>query len=800
MIPSAEMLARIPKELQALDQWCLAAPTGAPLTAKPDVRGASVLEPKDWLSFQDAVTLSATHNLLIGFILTPSDPFACIDLDVKDSQNCPDKPELWTSREQYDLYRRVMHNFNSYTEISRGGKGLHIWCRGKIGAGVRRDGIEVYSQHRFIICTGNIALDSPIEDRQEMLTTMCGQMQPVQRLEHIDDSAEIEDDWSILLRAVSAANAEKFCSLWLGDWTHEFPSQSEADLALLSMLTFYSPNNLQVRRIFRDSGLGKREKASKNDVYLNRTINYIRNRELTEQKQQIVIEARAAQLAESVSESAVKDTIKRMESLAPVAYAAPPLHSMAANAPDGPTRHAPEVNVALAAPAPPTPQNALNSFPWPPGFAGVISKFIYSSAPRPVRQVAAVATIGLLSGICGKSWHIPQSGLNMYTILVARSAIGKEAMHSGISSIVGACVKKNPTFSNFVDFNEYASGPALIKACAANPCFVNINGEWGRKLKGLGDDQKENALKSLRTAMTNLYQKSGPMSVVGGLGYSNKENNVASVNGVAYSMIGETTPKTFYDSLTESMMEDGFMSRFLTISYDGDRPEANLTPIIIPEESLVDALCSIATHSNSMMSSRTSVPVRREDDVAKIIQKFEKECDHHINSTHDEFRRQMWNRAALKSVRLAALLAVADNYISPVITIDHWDWAVGIIRRDIANFSAKLEAGEIGTDDVSRQNKVLTIIADYMNIDDVCGKHEDLRKAGIIPRLHFQTRIARITSFGKHPQGAIRALDHTINSLIDLGFIKEVPRVKLADNFAFQGKAYYVLQLPERLW
>jgi hypothetical protein len=62
---------------------------------------------------------------------------------------------------------------------------------------------------------------------------------------------------------------------------------------------------------------------------------------------------------------------------------------------------------------------------WPPGFAGEIARYIHGAALRPVKEVAVVGTLGLLAGICGRQWHIPESGLNVYLVLVARSAIGK---------------------------------------------------------------------------------------------------------------------------------------------------------------------------------------------------------------------------------------------------------------------------------------------------------------------------------------------------------------------------------------
>lgn len=808
MTTRAHAWARLPAELKYLRQWCVAGANKAPLSVGPDGKlfNASVTQPSQWMDFDTAAQVAFANGYDIGFVLHESDPYSCIDLDVKDAQNCPDKPELWTTPEQYDLFYRIMQGFDSYAEASRSGKGLHIWVRGNIGKGVRRDGVEIYSQERFIICTGNIVQDKPVRDCQPMLLNMASQMRPKEQpadfaLEEVEQD---EDDWSILVRAVSAGNSEKFCGLWRGQWeAMGFPSQSEADLALMSMFTFYSASNAQCRRLFRESALGKREKAMKDDRYINRTLSIIRSRMAREAS----VDASALVAAADTMLEAKRLAMQEVQRLqggvpaigAPQQRTATPLHIQGQGDPQqlpSPT----SVAATLAGPVSAgVVQAGAKGLPWPPGFTGRIAQFIYQSAPRPVKEVAIVASLGLLAGICGKAWHVPQSGLNMYIILVARSAVGKEAMHSGISSLIRACTMKMPTFHNFIDFTDFASGPALIKACANNPSFVNVSGEWGRKLKRLANDDRDGPLSTLRTQMTNLYQKSGPQSIVGGIGYSNKDNNIASISGVAYSMIGETTPSTFYEALTESMMEDGFLSRFLIVEYDGERPPMNTCQTMLPDAALQDALVALAFQAQNLIGGQTSQPLGRTEEAAQVMWEFEQECDREINNTDDESRRQMWNRAALKVLRLSGLLAVADNWVNPCITREHLEWALDVVRRDIKIMGKRLDTGDVGTGDGARERKLVSVLRDYLASPLAASYKvpEEMRQNSIIPRSYLQIRTSRVASFYNHRAGQNAALDLAVQSAVNNGYLMEVDKAKVAEAYNYHGKAYRIIKLPD---
>lgn len=725
------------------------------------------------LSFEQAGFYADHYGIGLGYILDVSDPYTCIDLDVKDADNAPDKPQLWTREKDFERYRKIVETFDSYTETSTSGKGIHIWVYGGIGKGCRFQGVEVYSQERFIVCTGNmvmryddIAKSRMIQNRQDWLNVLVGEIREGQHaLTELEEIEETWNDWEVWNRGVNAANGDKFLKLAEGDWAEMgFPSQSEADLALLSMLTFYSKSNAQVKRVFRCTGLGLREKAVKNDRYLNDSLLHIRGRERSEEKSDM----EALKIAQTLIENAKRFERKNEAEIRVLT----PIHDMV------------------------TSQEDMD---WPPGMTGEVAQYIYNSAPRPVKEVAIATALGLIAGICGKCWTIPQSGLNLYITLVGRSAIGKEAMHTGASSLVGAIISRQPAASGFVDFNDYASGQALIAGVSNQTCFLNIAGEWGKKLRRMSNDT-DGPMNTLRTAMTHLFQKSSSGSIVGGITYSKKENNIASVNGVAYSMIGETTPKTFYSALTETMMEDGFLSRFLIIECKSKRPplNPNMTTYVPPQ--LADKLAELATYSLTLISRVQTVPVGRTPEAGAIMDRFEEECDTEINKSEEEHWRQMWNRASLKVKRIGALLAVADNWYNPIVQPHHLNWALSVVRNDIRAMSVKFVEGDIGIGDHSRERKIISLLKTYITTKHIPAGYkitDQMIKDGVITKTYIFLKLSKVAAFAEHRMGSNICLTQALNSLIDSGYISEISKANAMDLYNFHGKCYRIIRLPD---
>lgn len=762
---SRELFTHFPEELKQRKQWLIAAPDKQPYTIE---NGAIVLA--KWkkkpilLDFETALEWADRYSVGIGYLILESDDYACIDLDYKCIDNEPN-PSKWTTDEQLARFKKIMEMFDSYSETSRSGYGVHIWVKGNIGPGVKRDGVEVYSRERFIICTGKTINAEPIGYYNDLLNVMAHEMRKGQFSGELDETGEEQyNDWSLYEMGINAKNGSKFHRLFEGDQTG-YISQSEADYSLLSMIAYYSDNNEQCRRIFRASELGRREKALKNNRYIDYCLIGIRGRQYHEKRIQAEIEAQA---------------LKEQEN----------------DRPQSPHIRPKELPELEASSKPITQSDGNVDIDWPPGLVGWLAKEIYATSARPVKEVSIVTALGFMAGVCGRAYNIPQSGLNLYIVLVARSGVGKEAMHVGMSKIVDAVVARQPAASKFVDFSDYASGQALSKGISENPSIINVQGEFGKQMRRLASDG-DGPVASLRKAMTNLYQKSASGTIVGGISYSKKESNIASVTGVSYSMIGETTPDTFYGCLNETMMEDGFLSRFLIVEYQGKRPalNPNMSKPIDPE--LADKLEKICTHSLTLLGRLQTCYVQRSEEAAALLDAFELTCDAEINGprSEEEHWRQMWNRASLKVRRISALLACGDHPYTPVIQAYHVEWALMIVKKDIAVMSLRINNGDIGSGDAARYYKLRGLIYDYLN--KYPEKRRDcpwaLWQNKIVTKSYLWSKVAKMRIFSDNRAGSKAGFEAALYSLIDHGEISEMNKKDLWETMHYHGTSYKVL-------
>jgi hypothetical protein len=263
--------------MRDLEQWVCwrsekrgGKPTKVPYSPRSGSRARSD-DPSTWGTLVEAEDAAERDDYDgIGFVFTPHDPFCGVDLD-----SCVDREtgdiEPWATE--------IVEELDSYTEFSPSGQGLHIIVRAKLPpGGNRKDRVELYDQGRFFTVTRRHlpGTSHRIEERQEQVevlhTRLFSSGHQAAAILETNGAATSEGltDAEVLRRAMSSRSGERFARLWAGDRSG-YASDSEADLALCSMLAFWvGSDEDRIASLFARSGLD-REKWSRED-YRRRTI------------------------------------------------------------------------------------------------------------------------------------------------------------------------------------------------------------------------------------------------------------------------------------------------------------------------------------------------------------------------------------------------------------------------------------------------------------------------------------------------------------------------------------------------
>ena len=154
------MYARIPAELQRLDQWvCTWEGSKIPMRAY-ERAGASSVNPETWSGFDSAVAaVEAGIYGHIGFVMH-NNGIVGIDID------CGFDDGLLTP-----LCADIIGRCRSYTEKSKSGRGVHIFVKGMLPFPGKNNqqGVEIYQDRRYFICTGKVMLFDSIIENQDAI-------------------------------------------------------------------------------------------------------------------------------------------------------------------------------------------------------------------------------------------------------------------------------------------------------------------------------------------------------------------------------------------------------------------------------------------------------------------------------------------------------------------------------------------------------------------------------------------------------------------------------------------------------
>jgi hypothetical protein len=637
MIFDPDKSENIPQELKALPQWICwkwgnrdGKATKIPINPKNN-GFAKTTDPKTWTGFEMALRAANYYKMGIGFVFTAEAGIVGIDMDgVIDHE--------------------LIGWMDSYAEKSVSGNGAHIYVKAILPdhRGRKSHPLEIYSDKRFFVVTGDVIRPGAIETRIEQVNEFLGQF-PAEKEDREPDLSGLgirqsprsnapETDQGLLDKMFASANGQQILSLWDGHLDGHDGDHSKADAALLSHLRFWTGGDkARAFDLFSRSGL-YRKKWDRTD-YRERTW-------------------------KAIDSGEVYDPVKEAEAEEAPVYQAP--------------TKAPQQEFISA----------------PPGAAEMISSYFNQTARIPQPGFAVHTSLAVLSAVLGRRFRTSQGNFpSLYYLCLAKSGTGKEHCKT--------VAEKALTFmgmGKLIGSSGFASPGAVMSALRDKPCQLAVIDEFGKYLEAMKDKRnihQQGANKLLMEATGRLHGTLRPIEYSRETLKKDERKAVQAEDKTilrpALTILGLTTPSTFFDALGLAQVRDGFLGRFLVhhsalprvpgrrIDTDADPDEALKEWAELLENRFAGNLAGVITENATIAPSPQTLSF--DHDADQILIEFEAECVKRQNELDERGLAEMAGRTAEYAMRLALIAALSRDPLAEEIIEADAEWAVAYMRH-----------------------------------------------------------------------------------------------------------------------
>lgn len=401
---------------------------------------------------------------------------------------------------------------------------MHIFCTGDIkrsGKGSTEKWIEIYDRNspryltvtgsRFPVSSSNVTnCQSSLDWLYEKFFTKKHPLQPPSPPLNFSDS-------EIISKAQKAKNGNNFNALMRGLWEGRYPSQSEADAALCSILSFWTSDEAQIDRIFRSSSL-MREKWDKRHSATGETYG-----DMTLRKN------RAGNVYVFGSGQTGKQTVEKKQAM------------------------------ELVQIDPVEPPAKITTFPTIPPFEkfSQLTEIIINSAPKKQPELTVANLLAAIGVILGGKVSTPTDlRTNLYFCAIVGPGRGKDHSRKFVQRLF-----------RLLELEKFCSlklgtGAGVVKLMdTIPPSKLFMHDEFGLFLKMVGNERTSapwreinEVLNDFFSAANNVYHST-----------ATKGGGVVVIREPCLGIYATSTPDEFYAGLTPTMLSSGMLSRVIFI-------------------------------------------------------------------------------------------------------------------------------------------------------------------------------------------------------------------------------------------
>ena len=315
-----------------------------------------------------------------------------------------------------------------------------------------------------------------------------------------------------------------------------------------------------------------------------------------------------------------------------------------------------------------------------PGFINDLMTYTLRTAYYPNRALAFAGALAMLAHLTGRRFKDQRgSRFNIYLLALAKSGVGKE--HPRGTNIDLAT--QMAFISELGD--TFASGEGLEDSMCQSPSMLYQVDEIDYLFNTV--KLKDSRAEQINSMLLKLYSESKTTHIMRKKAIQRGAPPVGTAIVQPHlTMFGTATPKFFYQSLTERTMENGLLARCIVLEA-GERGTAGEPHEEDFPESVIDTVRNLIRigHENNLTGEFPRPLVLQENpDATNRIREILGYADEEYRKASergDDSANALWARAGEKVLKLAAIYAISENAVEPVITIDGVNWAWRFIEH-----------------------------------------------------------------------------------------------------------------------
>lgn len=347
--------------------------------------------------------------------------------------------------------------------------------------------------------------------------------------------------------------------------------------------------------------------------------------------------------------------------------------------------------------------------PVPPGILADMAAYYNATSGNDQPIFAVQTALAIASVVCGRAFCSNyQNYSSLFFLNIGKSSTGKEHIKATIKNILDAagCL-------DLMAGEGYTSKGAVFSALIAKPRHITIVDEFGRYMEASRKSGNSMQMEVNTQLMQSISSADGLMysqvysSMTGG---KDKASKSEVVHNPAITLVGITTPSTFWDNMDIAAIKDGFLNRFVIGISDTPRT-------IRQHKEHVDVPEKISNWVQAIKDRRSDLDVSSQEPQKVVLnitsaaddvqREFQKYCIGIADTYEARGMAEISGRTNEMAMRIALICALARDPHAEFIDDVDMSWGVDYMRARLERVLADIKMKVSGSDYEKEKKEIL---------------------------------------------------------------------------------------------